>query len=209
MEKEVIYLKLEQNVEVNNGKVFVGDLGSVYCKNKQIVAKAKAVKVVNFQHINGKRVVISIMKIIELLQELEYPIIVQNIGATDVVIELVKENQASKIRRILKVVFVCLICFFGTSFTIMSYHNDIGINELFHQYYKMVTGKESTGYTILELSYSIGLAVGILTFFNHIGKRRITKDPTPIEVQMTKYENDVNTSLIETAGKGGTTIDVS
>ncbi|MFI3200326.1 MAG: stage V sporulation protein AA [Eubacteriales bacterium] len=209
MEKEIIYLKLEQNVELSNQKVLLGDLGTIYCNNKQIQGKARALNVINMQHTDRKRVVVSTMKIIESLEQLGYPIIVQSIGATDVVIEVVKGSQASKVMRILKITFVCMICFFGTSFTIMSYHNDIGINDLFSQYYKMVTGKSSTGYTILELSYSIGLAVGILTFFNHIGKRKITKDPTPIEVQMTKYENDVNTSLVETASKGGTTIDVS
>ena len=45
-------------------------------------------------------------------------------------------------------------------------------------------------------------------FFNHIGGRRITKDPTPIEVEMRIYEKDVNTSLIETSDREGDTLDV-
>jgi stage V sporulation protein AA len=45
-------------------------------------------------------------------------------------------------------------------------------------------------------------------FFNHIGGRRITKDPTPIEVEMRTYERDVNTALIETAGREGKVKDV-
>lgn len=61
----------------------------------------------------------------------------------------------------------------------------------------------------MEVSYSIGLAVGIILFFNHIGGRRITKDPTPIEVEMRIYERDVNDALIETADREGKTIDVS
>ena len=73
----------------------------------------------------------------------------------------------------------------------------------------MVAGRPGDGYGILELSYSVGLAVGITVFFNHIGGRRITKDPTPIEVEMRVYEQDVNKSLIETADREGKTIDVS
>ena len=73
----------------------------------------------------------------------------------------------------------------------------------------MVTGQAGDGYGILELSYSIGLTVGIILFFNHIGGRRITKDPTPIEVEMRVYEKDVNNALIETADREGKTIDVS
>ena len=45
--------------------------------------------------------------------------------------------------------------------------------------------------------------------FNHIGGRRITKDPTPIEVEMRIYEDDVNNALVETADREGKTIDVS
>ena len=70
-------------------------------------------------------------------------------------------------------------------------------------------GQPSPGYSILELSYAIGLALGITVFFNHIGGRRITKDPTPIEVEMRIYEKDVNDALIETSDREGKTIDVS
>lgn len=59
------------------------------------------------------------------------------------------------------------------------------------------------------MAYSIGLAIGIIVFFNHIGGRRITKDPTPIEVEMRIYEDDVNNALVETADREGKTIDVS
>ena len=34
-------------------------------------------------------------------------------------------------------------------------------------------------------------------FFNHFGGRKITEDPTPMEVEMRVYEDDVNKTLIE------------
>ena len=72
----------------------------------------------------------------------------------------------------------------------------------------VIIGKPAEGINILEISYSIGLAIGIIVFFNHIGGRRITKDPTPIEVEMRIYEKDVNTALIETSNREGDTLDV-
>ena len=68
--------------------------------------------------------------------------------------------------------------------------------------------QEPDGLNILEVSYSVGLAAGIIIFFNHIGGRRITKDPTPIEVAMKGYEKDVDMTLIEMAGREGKEIDV-
>lgn len=97
---------------------------------------------------------------------------------------------------------LCLLhLLFGAAFTIMAFHNDIGIREVFGQIYELLTGQEPQSVTALEIAYSIGLALGILVFFNHIGGRRITSDPTPIEVEMRKYETDVNQALTETADR--------
>ena len=74
----------------------------------------------------------------------------------------------------LKTAFVCVISFFGTAFTIMAYHNDVGINEVFTEVYKIVMNREPQGLNALEVSYSVGLAAGIIIFFNHIGGRRLT-----------------------------------
>ena len=90
----------------------------------------------------------------------------------------------------------------------MAFHNDIGIKDIFASVYEIVTGETSDGFTVLEISYSIGLAAGIILFFNHIGSRRLTKDPTPVEVEMRLYENDVDTTLVESCGREGKTIDV-
>ena len=49
----------------------------------------------------------------------------------------------------------------------------------------------------MEVSYSIGLAVGILVFYNHFGPKKLSKDPTPIEVEMRKYETEINQALID------------
>ena len=83
-----------------------------------------------------------------------------------------------------------------------------GIREVFGQIYELLTGQEPQSVTALEIAYSIGLALGILVFFNHIGGRRITSDPTPIEVEMRKYETDVNQALTETADREKKTLDV-
>ena len=90
----------------------------------------------------------------------------------------------------------------------MAFHNDISIGKVFEKIYGIVTGQPYDGYGVLEISYSIGLALGIIVFFNHVGGRRITKDPTPIEVEMRIYEDQVNTALVETADREGKTMDV-
>ena len=69
-------------------------------------------------------------------------------------------------------------------------------------------GAPKTGFTILELTYSIGVVIGILVFFNHFGKKRFSVDPTPMEVEMRLYENDIQTTLIENYSRKEQELDV-
>lgn len=204
-----VYLKTEQNAEVMESHVRVKDIASVYCKEKAVSDKIKAITVLKFREAERKRRVVSVLKVIELIEREIPGVKVENIGENATLIELVNAEKHGGIMQWLKLLFVAGISFFGTGFTIMAFHNDIDINDIFAQFYEQIMGVPASGYTIMELSYSVGLAVGIIVFFNHIGGRRITKDPTPIEVEMKIYESDVNKALIETADREGQTIDVS
>ncbi|MCM1173747.1 MAG: stage V sporulation protein AA [Blautia sp.] len=203
-----LYLKAEQNVELQSEDVYIKDIGKMTCSDKHILAKIKTIKLHHFKAGESKRQVISILKVIEEIERNFPNVTVENLGEIDVLVEQIDVDRHKGPVQTVKIVFVSLIAFFGTAFTIMAFHNDIGINEVFQKVYEMVTGQAGDGYGILELSYSVGLAVGITTFFNHIGGRRITRDPTPIEVEMRVYETDVNKALIETADREGKMSDV-
>ena len=71
------------------------------------------------------------------------------------------------------------------------------MTKVFQESYYVVTGRESDGFTILELSYSLGLAAGIIGFFNHFSKWKINTDPTPLEVEMRLYEDNISKTLIQ------------
>ena len=209
MANAVLYLKAEQNAEVMDRRVCVKDIASLYCADDKISAKAKSLKVHQFGEKEKKRQAVSILWVIELIERECPGVSVENIGENATLIELVDVKRHKGPVQMLKLVFVSMISFFGTGFTIMAFHNDISINKIFSRIYEMVMGHPSDSYSILEVSYSIGLAAGIILFFNHIGGRRITKDPTPIEVEMRIYETDVNKARIETADREGKTIEAS
>lgn len=209
MSNTVIYLKAEQNAEVMEPQVCVKDIASVYCQDKNISAKVKSLRVHHFHKKERKREVISILKVIELIEKECSNVSVESVGENATLIEWISVDKHKGPIQWLKMVFVAAVSFFGTAFTIMAFHNDINISKLFSRIYEIVMGQTSDGYTILEVAYSLGLAAGIIVFFGHIGGRRITKDPTPIEVEMRVYESDVNKAVIETADREGKTIDVS
>lgn len=203
-----VYLKCNRSVEVQSQDVFLSDLGSIWCLDKLVSAKLKGLKVHHFQKEGIKRCVISCLKLVELMEKNCPGIRVEVVGEPDVLIEWISVNKHKGWQQWIKIVLVCLVTFFGTAFTIMAYHNDVGINEVFTEVYRMVMDREPQGLNLLEISYSIGLAVGITLFFNHIGGRRLTKDPTPIEVAMRNYEADVDMTLLELADREGREEDV-
>lgn len=209
MANQVLYMKLDQKVEITQEDVFLKDIGKFVCNDTNLLNKVKAMKIYSFRKGKPLRQVIGVLKIVEMLQGIAPNIEVVNLGETDVILEQIQSVHQQNKMRFWKILLVALVCFFGTFFTIMAFHNDIGINKMFGSLYQLITGQASDGFTVLEVFYSIGLATGIIVFFNHIGPRRITKDPTPVEVEMRLYEDDVNTSLIETSGREGKTIDVN
>jgi len=207
LKSTVLYLKCEKDVETESRDVFLKDIASVTCTDKNVCARCKAIKVHHFQK-DKQRVVISVMKLIQMITKECPEVLVQSVGETDVLIEKIGVAEYKGWRQWGKVLLVCCISFFGTGFTIIAYNTEIEINEMFTKMYDVFGVESLQRINLLELSYSLGLAAGIIIFFNHIGGRRITKDPTPIEVSIKNYERDVNLALIETADREGMEEDV-
>lgn len=203
MSNATVYLKCDRNVEVQSEDVYVSDVGELRCLDPVTAAKLKALKIHHFGKKDTRRCVISTLKMVKLMEDTCPNITVQIVGEPDVLVEWISVDKHKGWQQWLKAALVCLVSFFGTAFTIMAYHNDVGINDVFTEVYRQVMNREPQGLNTLEVSYSLGLAAGIIVFFNHIGGRRLTKDPTPIEVAMRNYEEDVDKALIATAGREG------
>lgn len=208
---ETVYIKAERNIEVTNPQVTLGDVLNLECSNPAVVPKLKAIKLLTFHHTekkNQNRTAVSVLRVIQLIHE-KYPNIdVQNLGEQDFIVTYEEQQTAGGFIHWLKAAVVVLISFIGAAFSIMAFNNDVDVTKMFGQIYQLVTGTESNGFTVLELTYSIGLIIGILTFFNHFGKKRFSVDPTPMEVEMRLYENDLQTTLIENISRKGKELDV-
>lgn len=208
MKKETVYLKLERDVKVANYDVTIHDVAGISCNDNTLAAKIKCIKLFRIDVKKSKREIISVIKVVDSIIR-EFPDAeIQCIGEMECVVEYIGDKKRHKIWDIIKVIFVSFIAFFGAGFAIMTFNEDVSVPDVFGSLYKLVFGVIPDGPGVLELTYSVGLTLGIILFYNHIGGRRITKDPTPIEVQMRMYENNVNDALVETANRKGELIDV-
>lgn len=200
-ENITLYIKGDRNVEVTEQDVFLKDIVSMECSDKKFLPKLQTVKILKLHGNREQRYVVSVLEIIACIHAAYPEVEVQNLGEADIIVTYENQKTPPYLWYILKVAVVAAIIFFGSAFSIMAFNNDVGGTKLFGQIYELVMGKQSDGFTVLEVTYSIGLTFGILVFFNHFGKKRFTVDPTPMEVQMRLYENDIQTALVENASR--------
>lgn len=208
MTNETLYVKIEQNVLVQKSTVCFCDVGKFVCARKDILRQVRQMVLYRFQGKGKKQVqTFSVLLLIQMIQE-KYPgIMVDNLGAPDFVVHFVSKEEP-KGWQFLKTCLICGVLFFGAAFMIMTFITDVSVTDVFDQFYQQVTGKNAVGINSLEIGFCIGLPVGILIFYNHLGKKKLTDDPTPVQVAMRKYEQDVDTTYIESSSREGKSVDV-
>lgn len=203
-----VYLNLREITEVHKKDVQVKDVADVYCSDQNIQNKCSALKVKSIREDRKKRYVENALDVIRLLESADPSVQVNNVGKVEYIIDYQPPGPPHVILQWCKTIFVCLVCFFGASFAIMTFNNDVNVTDVFGKVYRLVMGQESDGFTILELTYSIGLAIGIIAFFNHFAKWKLNTDPTPLEVEMRLYEDNISKTLIQNDGRKEWKIDV-
>ena len=193
----VLYMQIDANIQIKHPHIYLQDIARLSCSDSKILNRLRVMPVINLKPDAPGRYVMSVMDLVDKIQQKEPDLTVIPLGETDFILTYEKPGSQNLIFRWLKIALVCLITFFGAAFSIMTFNADVDVEKLFQQIYFQVTGQNSSGFTPLEIAYSAGLGLGILFFFNHFGHRKITADPTPMQVQMRKYEDDVNTTITE------------
>lgn len=202
MAKETLYLKIDSNVLVHQKKLTVKDIAETACSNRSCQNRIQTVKLSKIEIDHPGRYVASVLDVIETIQQEIPELEIVNLGEVDFIITFEEEKKKSRAIAWIKTIGVSILSFFGAAFSIMTFNNDVDIRGLFADIYQLFTRQTSDGFTVLELSYSFGLGLGIILFFNHFAGKRIETDPTPLDVQMHTYEQDVNQTIISGYGTG-------
>lgn len=206
-QKTDMYIKLDPHVRTHKMQICMADMAGIYCADEKLKQQAENTVIFSFENADNKKKVISLIYIYSALyQKLGDEMQIHSLGAEDCLIELTPEKKKSRIKEILLVALVSLVVFFGAAFSIMTYNEDASVEGVFETFYEMFTG-EPTGNGVLELSYSIGIGLGIIVFFHHFEKKN-QRTPTAMEIQMNKYEKDVVDSYIKTEERRGKSLEV-
>lgn len=194
---DTLYIQTDMNILIKHPHVYLQDIARLSCSNSKVLNRLRVLPVANLNPDTPGRYIMSVMDLVDLIQKKEPDLDITPLGELSFILTYQPPGKPQMIFEILKVVFISLASFFGAAFSIMTFNTDADVGTLFKQIYQQVTGNVSNGFTILEISYSIGLAAGVLFFFNHFGRKKFSADPTPMQVQMRQYEDNVNTTLLE------------
>lgn len=209
MERPVIYLHAEQSYFLNQPKVRIKDVCSVYCVDKNLENKINCIEVYKFKEKEDGRAFMSILVLVQAISEMVPSGEIKNMGEQDIIIHYKNpEKKQAGWLQAGKIIFICITCFLGMGISIIGYNNDVEMGQVFTQIYEAFLGVKPTGPTFIELFYSIGLTVGVFLFFNHTPGKKVTNEPTPIQVQMRLYERDVNQTFLLGASRKGEELDV-
>lgn len=197
-----IYIKPEKKVNITGeGILRLKDVAQVLAE-KNIKTQVENLHLMKIEGNEKKNLLVSVIDIVEKINAALPGNTINNLGECDTVVEYSpRKKRQSKALLWLKVFFVSIVLLAGSATAIMSFHSDAQISTVFENYYYIFFNEKIENPMIIDLPYSLGLAFGIIVFFNHFSGKKITNDPTPIEVEMSVYESEVTDSLIDTLNK--------
>ncbi|HZG72863.1 MAG TPA: stage V sporulation protein AA [Chondromyces sp.] len=188
-----IYIRLRHRVLMNpGGSVRLEDIAQVI-GDEQILPALKRLRLYEADPKDRNIVIIDAIHVIEKITEKWPTADVQMIGPNQTIIEIVYHRK--KVSWPL-LVLVWLLLFIGSALTIMNFHEDVSMKEVHLQIYELMTGQKIQQPLIFQIPYSIGLGAGMILFFNHVFKKRLNDEPSPLEVEMFNYQMDLDQYVI-------------
>ncbi len=195
MSQDAVYLRLRNRYFVNpNSKVLLGEIAQIIAPEQH----EKALKRLFIYQINKEDehlVVIDSMHIIKKLTEHFPQLHIESIGSPQIIVEIIPSSTKKKPHAI-AVAFVWIILFVGSGLAIMNFHHDVSMEEVHKRIYYLITGIHKKDPLILQIPYSLGIGLGMILFFNHVFKKKINEEPSPLEVEMFLYQQNLDQYVV-------------
>lgn len=134
-------------------------------------------------------VIIDSITIVEQVLKLYPQMEIELLGPNQCVIHVEKHKRKPPV---ILVGGIWLLLFIGAAMAIMNFHYDVSMESVQQKLHFMLTGKEEEHPLWIQVPYSIGLGIGMILFFNHWFKKRFNEEPSPMEVEIFNYQEDLD-----------------
>jgi stage V sporulation protein AA len=185
----VVHIKPRADVTVPVGvDINLGMLAEVAADEADLERRLRGTPAVGSQQPDAGAVVVSALDLVRLVRQVEPGADVRLIGP-DMTLVRTRIRQSPLLARAWMAA-VSVVLFFGGMMAIMFFHADVEMATVHRALGQMITGVDRDRTLWLTVPYSIGTGLGVLFFFNHLSRRKPSSDPSPLDVQMYKYDRD-------------------
>lgn len=190
---KTIYLRMRQRVQVLlHQKVTIGDVAQIVASD-DLERNIKGYVIHEVTPEDKHLIVVDVMRVIETIQKRNEGLDVQTIGPAQSILEIqMKQKTLAPVYFVL----VWLLLFIGSALAIMNFHEDVSMQLVHQKIYFMITGHYKEQPLLLQVPYSFGLGLGMILFFNHLFRKRLNEEPSPLEVEMFNYQQDLDQYVI-------------
>ncbi|WP_147533849.1 stage V sporulation protein AA [Bacillus marasmi] len=190
---QTIYIRMRNRSQVRKeDKVYLKDIALIIADD-EVLEKLKTLEIYQVKNEDRNIVIIDGMKVIKRITNVYPGCEVQMIGPSQTIVEVIFKKKKFSLPAFLLIWF---LLFFGAALTIMNFHEDVSMQIVQQKLYTMVTGKKEIKPLLFQIPYSIGLGLGMILFFNHFFRKRINEEPSPLEVEMFNYQQDIDQYVI-------------
>lgn len=192
--EKTVYVRLRNRVLVQpDKKIFIKDIAQIITPIDTLQQQINNHMIYQISANDRNIIIIDIVHVVNEISRMDQTIEVQVLGPSQTIIEVVyKKKKHSNILFLL----TWFLLFIGSMFTIMNFHEDVSMQDVHQKIYKIVTGKDEDKPLLFQIPYSIGLGLGMIIFFNHVFKKRLNEEPSPLEVEMFNYQQDLDQYVI-------------
>lgn len=195
---EIVYLRMRHRIQKKlHDKVLLKDLAQIVA-DPSLTAILQDLCVYEISEQDQNIIVIDSIQVLKKIRNLNKNIEIQLIGPVQTIIEVIFKRRIMSIPLF---IVVWLLLFIGSALTIMNFHEDVSMQYVHQRLYKMITGKDTNKPLIFQIPYSIGLGLGMVIFFNHVFKKRLNEEPSPLEVEVFNYQQSIDQYVIMNENK--------
>lgn len=186
----VVYVRLHSRIKIKMGSTLqIKHVANILSDPPEYENELRETVLIHTEKKDGTLLLVDVLPLIARIKQVVPNAQVETLGSSHTLVELLPhEKPPSKSLFIL----VWLLLFFGSALTIMNFHADVNMKEVHVRVVEMLTGYRDENPYMFQIAYSIGIGFGMAVFFNHLFKKKWNDEPTPLEVEMYLYQQNVD-----------------
>jgi len=194
----VVYIRMRNRVQVKgNQTVRIKDIARIIGP-EEVITTIEEIILLTVKKEDRNIIVIDLAQVIMAIRKMDQTIEVETFGPSQTIIEIILSKKKMSY---LTFALVWFLLFVGGGMTIMNFHVDVSMGEVHQKIFTIITGKVEDKPLLIQIPYSFGLGIGMILFFNHFFKKRFNEEPSPLEVEMFNYQQDLDSYVIMNENK--------